>query len=687
LTTPNRKRTGAVALLTGPGAPDPLGVTPDDDGVNVAVFSANATAVSFCLFDKRGQRETARVPLQRSGDVFHGHIAGVGPGARYGLRADGPYDPASGQRFDPDKLLVDPYALAIDQPYRWHPDLAASRSAGVDTAGRVPKGIVTAPPAPLATRRPKLRPVQRVIYEVNPKAFTMLHPAVPRQLRGTLAGLAHRAAIEHLVKLGVTTVELMPIAAWIDERHLPPLGLANAWGYNPAGFFALDPRLAPHGIADLRGLTEALHQAGIELILDVVFNHTGECDEFGATLSLRGLDNATYYRLDPSDRARYVNDTGTGNTLALDRPAPMRLVLDALRYFATAASVDGFRFDLATVLGRTDDGFDPAAPLLAAIGTDPVLKDLLLIAEPWDVGPHGYRLGQFPKGWSEWNDRYRDDVRRFWRGDDRALGSLATRLAGSADVFGGAERKPDASINFLAAHDGFTLADLVSYGHKHNEANGEGNRDGTNANFSWNRGIEGPSDDDAAIAARRGDVRALLATLFLSHGTPMLTAGDEIGRTQAGNNNAYAQDNELTWLDWANADTGLADFVAALIRFRRNHPIFAGDRFLTGQPVDATGIPDVAWFDSNGDEMTTEAWERPEDRVLGMALYPDADGGRVLAWFNSGFEAVDVVLPPARVRRHWITAFHSRPASVSGPFEGRLTLPERHVTVLVETPD
>ncbi|MEO8669271.1 MAG: glycogen debranching protein GlgX [Bauldia sp.] len=634
--------------LTDAGKPDPLGVTLDKDGINVAVFSAHAETVTLCLFGKRGGRET-RIPLQRSGDVFHGRIAGIPAGTRYGFRASGPYDPAAGHRFDAAKLLVDPYALALDRPYAWHGELALPPGRAVDTAPLVPKGIVLATPPVLKTTRPSIKPEARVIYEVNTRAFTKSNPQVPRALRGTLAGLAHPASLAHIVRLGVTTLELMPIAAWIDERHLPPLGLANAWGYNPVGFFALDPRLAPGGIADLRHLVATFHEAGIEVILDIVFNHTGESDEFGGTLSLRGLDNATYYRLDPSDPARYVNDTGTGNTLALDRPAPMRLALDALRYFATIGGVDGYRFDLAPVLGRCDDGFRPDAPLLSAIGRDPVLKDLLLIAEPWDIGHGGYRLGEFPESWSEWNDRYRDDVRRFWRGDDGAIGSLATRLAGSADLFEASGRPPSASINFVAAHDGFTLADLVAYADKHNEANGEGNRDGAAFNFSWNSGAEGPAG--AAIAAARlTDIRALLATLFLSRGTPMLTAGDELGRSQGGNNNAYAQDNEHTWLDWKNADEGLIDTVAALIAFRRDHPVIAADRFLTGQPA-AAGVPDVAWLDEAGEPLTTSTWDDPGRRVLGMALCAGRE--RILVWFNAGFEPVKVALPVARPGHVW----------------------------------
>ncbi len=666
--------------VAGRGDTGQPGVTPDGETINVVVRSAHADAIWLCLFDRNGRRETARLPLHRDGDSFHARVDGVPPGTRYGFRADGPYDPAAGNRFDPEKLLIDPYARALDRPYAWRAELALPPRDAVDTAPFVPKAIVTAPLPALETKRPRIAAGQRVIYEVNVGAFTRLHPDVPRSLRGTIPGLAHPAALAHILRLGVTTVELMPVAAWIDERHLPPLGLANAWGYNPVGFFALDPRLAPGGMEDLRHLVATFHDAGLEVVLDIVLNHTGESDEFGGTLSLRGLDNATYYRLDPSDPARYVNDTGTGNTLALDRPVPMRLALDALRWFAEAAGVDGFRFDLATVLGRCDDGFRPDAPLLTAIGADPLLKDLLLIAEPWDVGPGGYRLGEFPGGWSEWNDRYRDDVRRFWRGNAGALGSFATRLAGSADIFAPGGRPPSASINFIAAHDGFTLADLVAYAGKHNEDNGEGNRDGSDHNFSWNHGTEGPAGKDIA-AARAADIRALLATLFLSRGTPMLTAGDEMGRSQGGNNNAYAQGNARTWIDWKRIDADLVAFVASLAAFRRDHPAIAADRFLTGKPASATGLPDVAWLDEHGAPMTTAAWEQAGRQFLGMALCQGRQ--RHLVCFNSGFAAQQVILPAPRRQRTWTLILASTPDGAKLEAD-RLALPPRSVIVLAE---
>ncbi len=571
------------------GSPEPLGVRADAAGVNVAVYSAHADAIVCCLFDA-DDREIEKIPLPaRTGEVFHCHIAGVGPGARYGLRAYGPWDPAHGHRFNPAKLLLDPFATAIDRPFRLH---ASFFDVDADSSAAMPKAIVEAErceaPAP-----PPFDWDRQVIYELHVRGFTKRHPDIPEPLRGTFAGLAHPASVGHLTRLGVTTVELMPAAAWIDERHLPSLGLSNYWGYNPVALLTPDPRLAPGGWPEIRAAVAALQAAGVSVLLDVVLNHTGEGDQLGPTVSLRGLDNAGCYRLLPDDPAKFINDTGCGNTLALDRPFMLRLALDALRCWALRAGIDGFRLDLAATLGRRTDGFDPAAPLLAAIEQDPVLRDRAFIAEPWDVGPGGYRLGEFPQAWGEWNDRYRDTVRRFWRGDGGLLGEVATRFAGSADVFGWRRRPLTRSINFVTAHDGFTLADLVSYVEKHNEANGEGNRDGTDANYSWNSGA---------------DARALLATLLLSRGTPMLSMGDELGRSQRGNNNAYAQDNEISWLDWAGADQALIDFTAELVRTRLACAALIGGRMLTNA--------DVTWLLPDGRTLTPEDWQRPANHTL-----------------------------------------------------------------------
>ncbi|KRE00267.1 glycogen debranching protein [Bosea sp. Root381] len=583
--------------------PAHLGATVTAEGVEFALFSRHGDRVHLCLFDEQGERETARLPLPcRSGDIHHGLLAGAGAGLCYGLRVEGPWHPEQGHRFDPEKLLIDPYAGQVDRPFRWDARLAQH---GVDTAALVPRCVVGPNSDPQAqdkgfdgsSRAPAF------IYELAVKSFTMRHPGVPAKLRGTLAALMEPPVLDHLHRLGVSHVELMPIAAWMDERHLPALGLANAWGYNPVNFFAPDPRLAPGGMADLRRLCTAYRQAGIGVILDIVLNHTAESDAFGATICLRGLDNAVYYRHAADDPGRLVNDTGCGHTLALDRAPVVRMAMDAMRHWR-ACGVAGFRFDLGTVMGRTETGFSRDAPLFAAILQDPDLSQAILIAEPWDIGPGGYRLGEFPAPFGEWNGRYRDDVRCFWRGDAVFAGALATRLAGSADLFAPGHRGPRASINFLAAHDGFTLNDLVSYAAKHNAANGEDNRDGDDHGYSWNNGVEGASDDPAIRSARNRDIRALLATLFLSRGTPMLAAGDEFGRTQHGNNNAYCQDNEAFWLDWREADEDRATFVGALARLRREHPLLAADSFLSGKGEP----PDARWLKPDGTAIADGEW-------------------------------------------------------------------------------
>ncbi len=649
-------------MSVGPGTPEPLGVTPTAHGANVAVVSANASAIELCRFDKSGRHEQGRITLpKRTGDVWHGFVQGMVEGERYGLRAHGPYDPGNGHRFNPAKLLVDPYARALDRPFAFAPAMVGGGDAPgtwepTDSADFVPKGIVTRLPAAATSVRPRVPWSRTVIYELNVRGFTRAHPGVPDLLRGTLRGLAHPAALAHLTSLDITTVELMPIAAWINERHLAALGLDNYWGYNPIAPFVPDPRLAPGGIEDVHAAVAALHAAGLEVILDVVLNHTGEGDALGPTLSLRGLDNATYYRTFAADRARYVDDTGCGNALALDRAPVLRLALDALRAYAVVG-VDGFRFDLATTLGRRDEGFDDAAPLLSAIAQDPLLRSRKLIAEPWDVGAGGYRLGAFPAVWGEWNDRYRDAVRRFWRGDAGRMAELATRLAGSADIFAERHRSPSRSINFVAAHDGFTLADLVSYADKHNEANGEGNRDGSNAGDSWNHGVEGPTADAAILAARARDVRNLLATLFLSRGTPMLAMGDELGRTQQGNNNAYAQDNALTWIDWAHADGARVAFVTRLVALRKQYPALREDRWLTGAALDGQGLADVEWRHPDGRSVEPADWTNADARALVMLLRPsDASGGaagEIAVAYNAGDGPVDVHWPAPRDGFAW----------------------------------
>ena len=630
------------------------------------------------LYDADGKVETARLELQREADgVFALHVSGLSEGTCYGFRADGPYAPDDGLWFDPDKLLVDPYALRIDRPYRYDGRLASPRGQGGDSAGLMPKTVAETPRA--APRAAPAFSSGGLIYEVPVRAFTMRHPDVPKRLRGTIRALAEPVIIDHLLKIGVSAVELMPVTATMDERHLPRLGLGNAWGYNPVTFMALDPRLAPGGIADLRETTDALHAAGIGVILDLVFNHTAESDELGPTLSLRGLDNPAYYRPAVDDPGRYANDTGTGNTLACDHPVAREMILDSLRHFIVHAGIDGFRFDLAPVLGRVGGEFSADAPLLQAMRQDPVIGDRVLIAEPWDIGHNGYRLGGFPPEFLEWNDRYRDDVRRFWRGDRGLVGALATRLAGSSDSFGGSAQTR--SVNFVAAHDGMTVADLVRYERKHNEANGEHNHDGHNENFSWNNGVEGESGDPEISAERNRDVRALLATLFASRGAIMLTAGDEFGRSQRGNNNAYAQDNELTWLDWAERDVALEDFVAALGRLRREVPALAQLGFLSGAVPDGAQVADVEWLTEAGRSMGDANWHEPDRHRLTMLLgNGHVSGGRLAVMINGARRDVHFALP-ARSAFEWHPVM-----SGTHPAGSRFGVPARSVSFAIERP-
>ena len=665
----------AAERCTAPRSP---GATICEEGATFAVLSRNAESIHVCLFDER-DRETGRFRLpQREGDLHFGFLPRIGALQRYGLRADGPWAPEAGHRFDPAKLLVDPYATRLDRAFAYDPVLAAPRDGARDTSSLVPKAIIEAA-GPDATSRVPGAP--RLIYELCVKAYSHLDDGAPLALRGTLGALASPHVIERFVKLGVSHVELMPVAAWIDERHLPPLGLANAWGYNPVAFMALDPRLAPGGFADLRRLVEAMGAAGVGVILDVVFNHSGESDEFGPTLSLRGLDNALYYRHAPD--GRLINDAGCGNILAYDEPVVIRLVLDALRRFAKVG-ISGFRFDLATTLGRRTDGFSADAPLLAAIAGDPALRDLTLIAEPWDVGPGGYQLGRFRQPWLEWNDRYRDDVRRFWRGDRHAAGPFATRISGSSDLFQSSGRAPSTSVNFLAAHDGYSLRDLVSYSIKRNLRNGEDNRDGNFFEISWNCGQEGEVSEPARLARRACDVRAMLATLFLSRGTPMLTAGDEFGRTQHGNNNAYAQDNETTWLDWAARDASLAEFVASLLHLRAALPALREDRFLTGAPVSIMGHADAAWTRADGCAFEDGDWADAD--FIGLTLVPACEAGdRVHLMFNRGFVDVGAKLPAtAGAWRLMLDSARPGPDHQS-LFDGDAVATARSVLAFVET--
>ena len=625
--------------------PFPLGATLTRDGAQFAARSLYATRIDLCLFDGGVER---RLTMTTSGRDHHQiFVPGVKAGQHYGFRADGPWDEAAGQRFDISKLLLDPYAREISAHAAWAEGLA---TRGVDTAALMPKCVLRAglpKLAPLAQRQPEF------IYEVPVKAFTKLLDAVPAIKRGTIAGLAHPSVIAHFKRIGCDAVELMPITAWSDERHLARAGMRNAWGYNSAVFMAPEPELAPGGLAEVRETVQTLHDNGLRVFMDVVFNHTGESDFDGATLSLRGLDNATHFRM---IGGVLVNDTGCGNTLALDRTANIDLVIATLRHWVLQCGIDGFRYDLAPIMGRVATGFDPHAPLLEAINNDDVLAQVIHIAEPWDVGPGGYQLGNFVGGWREWNDEFRDDVRRFWRGDAGAQRGFATRLAGSSDVFERGGRKPSASVNFVAAHDGFTLADVTRFAAKKNLANGENNRDGNDGEVCW------------IDAAPRAVVQAMLATLFCARGTVMLTAGDEFGRSQAGNNNAYAQDNETTWRDWKNADQTLIDFVSALVKFRREHKSYFADDFLSGADFANSSTRDIMWFGSTGEELSPQDWQSGHAGVLGLLLGSSTKDERLALVFSQRTKIADVVLPEAQAGMKWVARLAEFPCDKFAAF-------------------
>jgi isoamylase len=656
------------------GSPAPLGATFDGKGVNFALFSANATGVELCLFDQQGRRETDRIPLPRRTDqIWHVYIEGLCPGQLYGYRVHGPYDPRHGHRFNPHKLLVDPYARQLFGRVRWHDavfgyrmgahrgDLTPDRR---DSAPMVPKCVVEDPTHQWGDDRPPRRPLpDTVIYEAHAKGLTELHPGIPQAIRGTYDALGHPAAIEHLVKLGVTAVELLPIHAFVDDRFLVEKGLRNYWGYSTLAYFAPEPRyLGPAGVIGLKSAIRALHDAGIEVILDVVYNHTCEGNERGPTLSFRGIDNAVYYKLSP-DNPRFAWDsTGTGNTLNLSHPRVLQMVLDSLRHWVETYHVDGFRFDLASTLARDPYDFNSRAAFLQACLQDPVLNRVKLIAEPWDVGAGGYQVGGFPIGWSDWNDQFRDTIRAFWRGDPGQLPKLAQAMTGSREIFAPSGRQTWASVNFVTAHDGFTLNDLVSYNERHNEANGEDNKDGHSNNISWNCGVEGPTDDPNVLALRARQKRNFLATVLLSQGVPMLLMGDELSRTQGGNNNAYAQDNEISWLDWAetNPDPELLPFTQALIALRKRYDAFRRRDFLTGATVPKNGLKDVYWLAPEGREMTTADWGDGLRRTLGMQLGNDApDDQRFLILLNAAPDPVEFHLAK-QPHETWVPVFDTR---------------------------
>ncbi|HTJ02601.1 MAG TPA: glycogen debranching protein GlgX [Methylovirgula sp.] len=614
------------------GTPYPLGATWDGLGVNFAVFSAHAERIDLCLFDPSGRREIARLPLPECTDeVWHGYLPNAHAGLIYGYRAYGPYNPNEGHRFNHNKLLVDPYARQFAGEFRWsdalfgyrvnspRADLSFDRR---DSAPGMMKAVVTDDTFNWGDDQPPGTPwASTVIYEAHLRGLTMLREDLLPPNRGTFAALSEPKIIDYLRRLGITAIELMPIHAFLQDRHLLEKGLRNFWGYNTIGFFAIEPRyLATDSANEMRVAIRRLHAAGIEVFLDVVYNHTAEGSELGPTLSFRGLDNSSYYRLVQGDRRHCVNDTGTGNTLNLSHPRVLQMVMDSLRYWVTSYHVDGFRFDLGVTLGREAHGFDPGAGFFDALRQDPVLSRVKLISEPWDVGPGGYQLGQHPPGFAEWNDRFRDGLRRFWRGDHGARQDFAARIAGSSDLFDRWARRPWASVNYAASHDGFTLADTVSYAERHNEANGENNQDGHADNYSANWGTEGPTDDPDILATRSRLARAMLATVFFSNGTPMLLAGDEFGRSQNGNNNAYCQDNDISWLHWKDIYTAegrsMVNFVTRLIALRHAYPVLRCRHFMHGKEMLPGNLSDIAWFDQNGEPMSNDAWNDPNKRVI-----------------------------------------------------------------------
>jgi glycogen debranching enzyme GlgX len=652
----DRRMTPAAPSLQS-GKPWPLGTHWDGQGVNFAVFSAEAERIELCLFDEAGTQLSCTALPGRSHDVWHGYLPGAKPGLVYGLRAHGAWNIQQGQRFNPAKLLLDPYAREIVGEFDWsdlHFGGDRHRPEQIDRNDNA----ATALKARVVHDRfdwsddqpPRWAMADTVLYELHVKGFTQQHPGVPAELRGTYAGLASDAAIEHLQRLGISAVSLLPVHQAIDEERLVRMGLRNYWGYNTVGFFCPDPRLAAahdgSGVRDeFRRMVKRLHQAGIEVILDVVFNHSCETDERGPTIHFRGLDNRSYYRLPYAYPELYENDTGTGNTLDLRHPRVLQMVMDSLRYWVADMHVDGFRFDLATVLGRGSHGFDRNAPFFHAVAQCPVLSRVKMIAEPWDIGPGGYQVGGFPAGWMEWNDRYRDTMRSFWLRGTTHCGEFARRLCASSDAFQARGRTPAESVNFIAAHDGFTLADLVSYNEKHNQANGEDNRDGHGENHSWNCGAEGPSNDASIVALRARLQRALIATLLLSQGTPMLCAGDELGHTQDGNNNAYCQDNETSWIDWSRADASLQRFTAHVLTLRRSLLPLA-NRWYSGQ-VGADGRADLAWLRPDGRPMHGDDWHTPTRRVLGALVGVQGKAkAALLLLINAAATEVPFALPP-----------------------------------------
>ncbi|MCX7620299.1 MAG: glycogen debranching protein GlgX [Acidimicrobiales bacterium] len=668
-----------------PGQPFPLGATYDGTGTNFSVFSEVAERVELCLFDADGTERRLTLP-EVTAFIHHGYVPGVGPGQCYGFRVHGPWDPASGARCNPQKLLLDPYAKAVDGqviwseavfPYRFDEGPNGPMSLS-DSAPFMPKSVVTSPYFDWGDDRHPRHPWhETILYEAHVKGITMRHPDVPPELRGTYSGLASPPVLEHLHRLGVTAIELMPVHQFIHDHRLHELGLRNYWGYNSIAYLAPHNEYSSYGqigqqVQEFKHMVKTLHAAGIEVILDVVYNHTAEGDEHGPMLCFKGIDNAAYYRLDPNDPRRYIDYTGTGNSLNMRHPHVLQLVMDSLRYWVLEMHVDGFRFDLAAALARELHDVDKLSSFFDLIQQDPVVSQVKLIAEPWDVGEGGYQVGNFPPLWSEWNGKYRDEVRDFWRGADHSIAEFAYRFTGSSDLYETTGRTPSASINFVTCHDGFTLTDLVSYNQKHNGANGEENRDGADDNRSWNCGVEGPTDDEAVNALRRRQRRNFLVTLLLSQGVPMMLGGDEIGRTQHGNNNAYNQDNEISWFDWGAADRQLLEFTRRLAKLRRHHPVFRRRRWFQGRPIMGEEVDDISWFTPEGRLMLPEDWQVSFARSLGVFLNGDAiaapgpRGERIVdasffVIFNASDSDIDYVLPPNEYADQWFEVLTTVP--------------------------
>ena len=681
------------------GTAQPYGAHWDGCGVNFALFSSHAEKVELCLFDDKGKVELERIELGCSGESWHGYLPDCGPGTIYAYRVYGPYDPDRGHRFNPQKLLLDPYARALSGELDWDDSVFGYQQANnhiadnQDSAASVPKAMVVDEAFDWGKDHPPaISWSQTVIYETHVGGFTQLHQAIDKELRGSFAGLASKPAIDHLKSIGITTVELLPIHAFVDDYFLVNKGLTNYWGYNTLGFFAAESRYLSSGNRnEFKAMIRELHTAGIEVILDVVYNHTAEGDQAGPTLSFRGIDNASYYRLPEEDKSLYINDSGCGNSLNMAHPQVLKMVIDSLRHWVIDMHVDGFRFDLAVSLGRDENGFDNNAAFFQTIQNDAILSKVKLIAEPWDIGPGGYQLGAFPKGWAEWNDRFRDTVRRYWHGDPDMLPQLARGLHGSSDLFEHNDRRPSASINLITSHDGFTLTDLVSYNQRHNQINGEDNNDGHSANFSDNYGVEGKTDDPTIIALRHRQRRNLLATMFLAHGTPMLLAGDELGRSQQGNNNAYCQNNEITWQDWAalQDEADLLDFVKRLIEIRTTCPLLHRDIFVHGEEqFEPMGISDIQWLRADGQSMETNDWHCHDNNFLGMLLAGEAMPARnpkidnikdaaLVIVFNADTTEVEFVLPKNQF--HWQCVFSTTEMNAAINEHNSVTIEPRSV--------